>query len=280
MVRCSAQTASVRIPTLYFIGGDTTGEGPLVRTTFKSNYNMLCLRAGAQETFNSDGPPKAVNRAGVKSCNCTKVECKQKDGEKVCKDALMECQEEQKVGGCLEYYFQREIKKNIICGHPFEVTAESGSSTVIGISDWNVGDVGKGTKASTLPNKKKLGDVRVSPLNTQCGGYQKPDGHKGKFQPTDSETVLADWNQTGELNFKNRYFKLYRVFVNDSKSERYEYHALSHGCVCETSEYYGEFCQIKNLAYEGWAKRSACFNLAGHVVAVVLASCLSMSRHW
>merc|ERR1711998_455906 len=42
----SKRTIQVRIPALFFIAGDTVGDGSLVRTTFQSNAIMNCVKAG------------------------------------------------------------------------------------------------------------------------------------------------------------------------------------------------------------------------------------------
>ena len=200
------------------------------------------------------GPAAAVNRGGVKPCP--------KDGKKssLGTDIWRKSNTDE---GCLEPYYESDMKKNIVCNHPFDTAV----GNTIGIKKYipepqpkYEGCFPQGGKCST----------DIFPESTQCGGFTKEEGAKEIDTAVDDE-INANWNQTGELKFRHVDYKVYRVFVNDSETGKFEYHALIKGCTCHTSEFYGEFCHIRDPNYDAWAMRSACFNLAAHVVTVVLA---------
>ena len=62
------EDAKIRVPSLYFIGGDTTGDGTLTRETYKNHPHLLCTLAGDTSSRGKvmDGPNEAVQRAAVK----------------------------------------------------------------------------------------------------------------------------------------------------------------------------------------------------------------------
>ena len=211
------------------------------------------------------GPAAAVNRAGVKPCpKKTSTSKKRYIGWMLDTDE-----------GCLEPYYESDMLKNIVCNHPFDTAV----GNTIGIAEWDnkfdrPSDAWDGCyPKDTVESSPCL--VDTFPKTTQCGGFTLEEGAK-RINTRLDDDISANWNQTGELKFRHVDFKVYRVFVNDSKTERYEYHALLKGCTCLTDEYYGEFCHIKDPTYDAWAVRSACFNMAAHVVAVVVA-CFAVS---
>ena len=104
----------------------------------------------------------------------------------------------------------------------------------------------------------KANDLTVE--NQQCGSLEN--------QEADDEIVVKLQNQTGLLDFNTHKYDLYRVKYDGGETQ---YHARLKGCICDTAQYYGEYCDMIDLSYDAWATRSAYFHIAGHAAAVALA---------
>lgn len=257
------RNVNVRIPALYFIAGDTVGDGSLVRTTFQTNPHINCVKAGnilyTGRSFY--GPNLAVQNFAVGAATVPDVRASRKygswaqppfdygeNGGAGC-DGTEEmpyemCTEEsrngmhvrnQKAGG-LTWTVYDAVLQNVVCHKPFEFLQDGAAQ--------------------------------------QCGGLDK-DADGNAIAETKTLTIKYE-NFTGLMDYEGTDYQIYRYSAADSESGTEMYHARLKGCNCETdragqAKYFGEYCQLLNPDYEARALRSAGLSLLGHAILVALA---------